>query len=446
MRRDKNYFSISFLLIGIILFFGLTYSGIAQNNNGNDTQEPIRFDISCANPDVIFRQNDVIQNNNFESDASDVGTTSGWTLINASLEQNPTTLSELQLVNNFIQLAPNGSIETTPSVDRTASRLFTLEICARIEGGGQLLVTIGNQPTITFPPGGNFSPILEGNFVERSIRIDLSFPTAAQNNRIEIFYTGNDEDEGVAFVDNIQLYPDGSGEEETTPTPTPPATPTPTNTPTPGPSLTPTPTLSPLEPTWTPTPALKAESLQMVANPPMLMVSPDDFVGAQSHKKMVELNLQVVGSNGQPVDILSIDPDATIEFEIQNRGDQINAGSLLEFFDQGEDTRQIRTEKIPLRDVVSQDDRIVFVPQKVFDGTVRIAATIEYDAITDGQEQQQEIRGTVPLVMRSTPGSSLTQTTGSFDPTSNQRAGRQPGDRGFRPDVRTNLYFRERLK
>jgi len=63
-----------------------------------------------------------------------------------------------------------------------------------------------------------------------------------------------------------------------------------------------------------------------------------------------------------------------------------------------------------------------------------------------GQRVRQEIRGVVPIITRTDANISFTGATGTFNPARNAAAGRSAGDRGFRPDQRTNLYFREHMQ
>jgi hypothetical protein len=55
----------------------------------------------------------------------------------------------------------------------------------------------------------------------------------------------------------------------------------------------------------------------------MLLISPDDFITSMGGgaRKQVALDFQVVGSTGEKMDVLSIDPDATVRFLVDTRGE-----------------------------------------------------------------------------------------------------------------------------
>ena len=87
-----------------------------------------------------------------------------------------------------------------------------------------------------------------------------------------------------------------------------------------------------------------------------------------------------------------------------------------------------------------------FVPLKPYDGVIRVILDIEYQPQGGEEGSRQEIRGVIPIVLRTDPQGSYTGATGTFDMKQNLSVGRKAGDRGFRPDIRTNLYFRELMQ
>ena len=140
------------------------------------------------------------------------------------------------------------------------------------------------------------------------------------------------------------------------------------------------------------------------------------------------------------IDITGIDPDATVRFDIETRGDAANIGTIRQLSGTS-NWRTINRQSIKLSDLES----FQFFPTKPYNGTVKIIADIEYKSFVRGKEEKRKIRGVIPIVLRVNSLSSLTNATGSFNPAQNFGLNRKPGDRGFRPDVRTNLFFRERF-
>ncbi len=286
-----------------------------------------------------------------------------------------------------------------------------------------------------------------GQFKKTSIIINLGSGASQNEKTIEFVYEGNDS-AGPAYIDNILLLPSTiSGGDEETPTPTVPE-PTPTAEPE-GPTPTPTPTVQPGIPTPTPTPAVTTHSVQMNANPPMLLISPDDFITSMGGgaRKQVALDFQVVGSTGEKMDVLSIDPDATVRFLVDTRGEAEGVGYVEGFDVESQNWRSLTNQRIDLsRFKNTYQERAYFIPSKPYTGTVRVIVEIEYDGWANGREETRKLRGVVPIVLQVDKSASLTHVTGTFNPTQNMSIGKKPGDRGFRPDARTNLFFRERMK
>jgi len=175
----------------------------------------------------------------------------------------------------------------------------------------------------------------------------------------------------------------------------------------------------------------------------MISVSPDDFADTTyGTKKQVAMDLQIVGSNGDFIDILATDPDATIRFELESGLGREPVGTINQRLRTGDSFETISMRRIKMEDLVQP---IYFRPTKPYSGTVRIIVTIEYEAIINGSPKKIKIQGVVPIYMRTDPNASSFAATGMFDPRQNMRLGRMPGDRGVGPDQRTNLLFRERF-
>lgn len=366
----------------------------------------------------------------------------GWMLSN----DTPVLRSEqiaADKVNYFLEFSsPGFLISAVPKANSTSTR-FDLSFCAVIPAGGQIKILVGGVlvagvPAIT---GSAYT----GSFSLKSIVLNLSSNSSQSEKLIEFYYDGT-SGVGPAYVDNILLEPSSAiGEDELTPSPTQ-EQPTPTPKPT-GPSPTPTPSIKPGIPTPTATPAITADSVQMSANPPMLVVGPDDFAGTTGPRKQVALDLDVIGSNGKKIDILAIDKDASIKFLVDARGEAEGVGVVQGFESGGQDWQSIDNRQIDLSKFVGDyQGRAYFFPLKTFTGIVRVIVEIEYKGFANNQESTRKIRGVVPIVLQSDKESSMTNTTGSYNALQNMNLGKKAGDRGFRPDFRTNLYFRERIK
>ena len=251
-------------------------------------------------------ENNLIPNGDYEIVGS-INNPAGWI-------PGPDTGNVLQTqvlpddtVNNYIMLQNNQSISIIPSRDGSPYTTYILTFCGVVQDG-QIFIQFGNSQSDLYPAiAGSASGLYQSR---NAFRLDL------QNNPegypLILTFFGNN---GYALIDNVQLLPDTStGEDQPTPEPTPsPTVPMPTPTPqgTPLPTNTP---LPPLMPTPTSTPVLTAQSLQVIANPPMMVVSPDDVANpALGFRKQVELAIQLVGADGQPIsfaDILAEDDNA----------------------------------------------------------------------------------------------------------------------------------------
>ncbi len=412
------------------LFMATALFAISANaQEPTPTPTLVRFAFACSggtDPDSL------VINGDFESEVGTVGQVPpGFSGGNSGLSG---TLQR-QVFNNrlqqFAELRSGASLSTNPQPnqgqDRLATNFFILRFCAVVNGG---------DLTVEFE---NFSITLESGtrtqFESSPIRADLGSAGAAEQTPITFTFFGD----GVAVIDNVELIPDRRPGGDETPEPSPtPEMPSPTPSGTPGPSPTPTPTLVPGQPTWTPTPALSAQSVQVVADPPMLVLSSNDFNTGSNPKKQILLDVKVIGSNGEEIAVTDIDEDATIQFTIDTRGEFQNAGRLLERLEGGTE-RTLQTQRRPMNDL----EQVIFVPGKAFDGTVRVIVDIEFEGEVDGSREMQEIRGVVPIVFRTDKSASLTGGAGSFNLRNALNQGRKPGDRGFRPDQKTNLFFRE---
>jgi len=425
----KTLYSI--LLLSFLFYAGLT--AIGQNATPTPAPMAIQFaPAACASAGVL--QDSVVVNGDFQADPSVI---LSWRT--ASGAQAPSLISEQvdkDVYNYFVMLQPNAGLSQTLSDTSSGASKYRIVLCYMVTSG-QLILTLGGR-TFAVPETAATTQT-SGEYKSNSIALALDIYDKDKNT-LTIIYNGSD----AAYIDNVQVLPyTGDPEPETTPTPTPQATPVPTAIVTPAPTFTPRSTMRPGYPTPTPTPGWKDNSIQVVANPPLLLVNQDDFVGLsgnQQTKKQIYLNYKVIGANGEPVDILKIDPEATITFTVDEQGEAAGVGTILQFKD-NQYNRLSEREKI--KDL---GGTLIFVPLKPFDGVVRIIVDIEYQGEGNNKKEQQELIGVIPIVMRIDPRASLTGSTGSFNPALNFSMGRQPGDRGFRPDLRTNLYFRERLE
>jgi len=386
----------------------------------------------------LITNGDLTQGTLEEGQSPDVG----WILG----QDSPVLRSEAMAadkVNFYLQFQNTGSSISAVPKTSTYTR-FDLSFCAVIPAGGQIKIVIGGVLVAGVPAVAGSEYI--GSFSLKDIVIPLGSGSSQSEKTIEFYYDGP-SGIGPAYLDNILLLPSvNSGEDDPTPSPTP-EVPTPTPKPT-GPSPTPTPTIKPGIPTPTATPAIVANSVQMSANPPMLVVSPDDFTGTnQGPRKQVSLDLNVIGSNGKKIDILAIDEDATIKFIVDTRGEAEGVGVVQGFENGSQNWQSIDNRQMDLSDFMGTYlGRACFFPLKTFTGIVRVIVEIEYDGLSNNQESSRKIRGVVPIVLQSDKDASMTNSTGSYNAVQNMNLGKKAGDRGFRPDLRTNLYFRERMK
>ncbi|MBI1390190.1 MAG: hypothetical protein GC154_17255 [bacterium] len=400
------------------------------------------FDFDCINetldPDTL------LNNGDFELASADGQLPFGW-----STSQSPAVIkSQLGpltddtgnfITNHYAEFEPGDSLVQVPNKDSDVTHTwYKISFCADIRQG-QMRVFIGDNQVLIYP--GTPSTIV-GKASSKSMKLNYSTSTFARINTLKIVFDGDmNNPDSIAYIDNIQLVPapGGNGGDET---PTPSPTGTPFDTPTPRNTPTAAPTAQAGTPTPTPTPKLTAESVQVIANPPMLQVSPDDFISQQGAKKQSFLSFRVIGSNGQPIPITAIDPNATIEFRVDETGDAENVGLIRSFEIGGGTNQDVTNRQSDVQELLA--DNLAFVPLKPYNGTVKVVVDVEFESMTEGRKEKKRIRGVAPIVMRTDPASSLTDPTGQFNPAQNYRLGRSPGDRGFRPDQRTNLFFRER--
>ncbi len=379
----------------------------------------------------VDEENSLIRNGDFETGYLDTGLPpgGGWDPGEVPGVLQVQFITE-EVANHYLELPSGGSMSQVPKA--SSFLRFELTFCAVVPEEGIVQISVGGQPWLYVPAARGIA--YNGAF-KGVIRANLSNSVPAAERTIEFLYDGP----GSALIDNVQLLyrPSGTGEDET-PTPTvalPTPTPTPRSTP-----ATPTPTVPLGIPTPTPTPGLTDDSVQVIANPPMMLLSPDDFTGTNlGQKKQITLDLQVVGSNGEKLDILKIDPEANVTFTVESRGDAAGVGVIQEF---DNNNYQDLNSRKKLKDV----GQLHFVPLRPYNGTVRVIIEIEYKSYASGKEELRKIRGVVPIFLRTDDRASLIYPTGTFDPKQNFNLGRKAGDRGYRPDVRTNLYFRERLQ
>ncbi len=398
--------------------------GFAQEDEATPTPTPVPFASSCLGGGVDPQS--LLINGDFETMAEtgtapmawEAGASGDGGILRAQ------TIPGSDVLNHFVELRPGSSITQTPIQDRIHTR-FKIRFCAVVQGG-QVEVFIGGSRINAYPNVVGDGAV-SGEFISREIPLNLGTSTGVSSNKVEIRYQGA----GVAYLDNVQLLPvvgDGQ-EDEMTPTPTPPpATPTPVVTP--GPTATPTPTIPPGTATPTPTAKLTAESVQITANPPMLLVSPDDFAKGGGPTQQSLIDFELIGADGESIDLSKYE-DVRVRITTDRGGNvhqyENNNFQRLSDWEDYED----------LRDVP-----IYYFPTTTYDGTVRVIIDVEFQ-VPDGNTR--EIRGVLKFIQRLDKKASLIGQTGSFNPARNYASGRQPGDRGFRPDQRANLYFRERL-
>jgi hypothetical protein len=398
-----------------------------QTGTPTPTPTPVPFSSTCT--DAGVDANTLITNGDFEYPQESESIPMGWNAAESGIVGilRSQVVPGTEIINHFVGLTPNASIVQVISPYTGIYTRFQIRFCA-VALDGRVEIYIGGSLRGSFPVSLE-EGLLSGEFTSSSgIPLSIGLGSTEGNRTIQVRYVGT----GVAYVDNVQLIPvlhSGSDDEELDPTPTP-ILPTPEPTEPPGPTPTFTPTIPAGTATPTPTPALVAGSLQISANPPMLSVSPDDFINpAGGITKQVLLNFDVIGSNGEPIDLGRFE-----NVRVRITTDQ---GSIQQF-DNNNYTSVTGWEKY--EDI--RDAPIYYFPTGPFDGTVRIIIDLQFR--TPGGERQ-EIRGVLSFIQRLERSASLIGATGSFNPAANYSSGRKPGDRGFRPDLRTNLFFKERL-
>ncbi len=415
---------VPFIIVTII-FTGFVSVATSQDDEATPTPTPVPFTSSCISSGV--EPQNILINGNFEASSGSgtfpVGWEPGASGIGGILrgEVNPGT----ETFNHFVTFSSNASIMQTFSPYTGNYTRFQVRLCGVVTNG-RLEIYLGGNLRGTFPQGTN-EGLTSGLFTtQQQLPLEIGLGSSDTNRTIEIRYTGG----GTAYVDNVQLVPviGKGGEEPTTPTPTPPE-PTPQPTQPPGPTATHTPTIPVGTATPTPTPALVAGSLQISANPPMLSVSPDDFDNQSGLSKQVLLDFEVIGSNGEPIDLGQFE-DVRVRITTDEGNIQQYENNNYNSVTGWEDYDEIRASPL------------YYFPTGPYDGTIRVVIDLQFR--TPGGDLQ-EIRGVLPLIQRVEKESSLIGPTGSFNPAMNYASGRKPGDRGYRPDMRTNLYFKERL-
>lgn len=370
----------------------------------------------------------------------------GWTATDntatTGMELGPDVDANNNLLQNHFAVFEDGqSLVQEPNVDtKSTSTFFKVEFCAKVVSG-QFKIYVGDNEVLTFPTNPGDAEQKASSLPFRP-NPGLSTQNGASSNLVRIEFVGNGTN-AMGYVDNFALIPSAGDGNENTPTPSPSPTaeqPTlPDRTP---PTQVPTPLAG--TPTPTPTPKLIAQSVQVIANPPMLTVGPDDFTNPAGPGKQSYLNIQVIGSDGSLMPLASIDPNARIRINIDDKGATENVGYIRSFEIGGGFDQSITDRESDFIDTLQGKRMLAFVPTRSYDGAVRIVVDIEFDSLTEGQKVKKTIRGVAPIVLRTDPKASMIDATGQFNPAQNRRLGRQPGDRGFRPDQRTNLFFRER--
>lgn len=426
---------------GISILAASSLSGWTQSNP-TPIPTKVSFNEGCLQ-DAPDANDNLITNGDLSDGTPQTGQppSTGW-----MLGDDPAVLRSEQIsdtvINYFLEFTnPGSSISAVPKSNSTSTR-YDLSFCAIIPAGGQIRISVGGVLIAGVPAvvGSSYN----GLFKYTNIVVDLSGGASQSEKVFEFSYEGATGIE-PAYLDNIELLPSAStGEEEPTTTPTqelPSPTPQPT-----GPSPTATPTMKLGTPTPTPTPAISADSVQMSANPPMLVVSPDDFVSStQGVRKQVALSLDVIGSNGKKIDVTNIDDKAQVRFLVDTRGEAEGVGVVQGF--EGSNWKSVSNQWMDMSKLMgTYQGRIYFFPLRAYTGTVRVIAEIKYKGGYGGKGDERTIRGVVPLVLQTDKAASLTTPTGTYNAITNMNLGKKAGDRGFRPDARTNLYFRERMK
>ncbi|MBN2325562.1 MAG: hypothetical protein JXR73_00310 [Candidatus Omnitrophica bacterium] len=439
MMKAKHIFYETLISMSVIL---LGLSGISWTQDADQ----VPFGSNCYEDEAVADNDNYIVNGDFSEGDLQVGLPpdTGWMAgeQSAVLQMNSVAAD---LDNYFLEFTDAGSsISTVPSGASNYTK-YVLSFCVIVPEGGQIQIYVGGALVAGAP--AVVGPAFNGLF---TYNVLMNIASGSQSDKTIQFYYQGDLGAGPAYIDHVRLVPDTSSTDDN-PTPTPTVEePTPTPPPS-GPTPTPTPTLVPGRPTPTPTPAITANSVQMTVNPPMLVVSPDDFAATSSSagsiKKQVSLDLEVIGSNGEKINILDIDKDATIRFIVDTRGEAENVGFVQGFEADNSDWTSINNRRIDLDEFINDyGGRAYFFPTKAYTGAVRVIAEIEYDGWANGKEESREIRGVAPIVLQVDKSSSLTDVTGTYNAMQNYNLGKKAGDRGFRPDMRTNLYFRERMQ
>lgn len=416
---DRVMMSIR-MTIPVLLF---SIPGFAQEM----TPTPVAFDFRCLGG--INAEESFLVNGDFEFGTNLGSAPPGWGDVASGLTGQLTEQSLFGIVQKFVTFQDGASISQSPQPnlqqDQFATNRYRLRFCAVVESG--ILTVEFDNEVITLDAT---SRSITTQYESGDITADLS----EAGNIPEVIFTFNGD--GIAFVDNVELlgFTRIGGDETPVPTPTEVM---PTPSPEPTSDRTPLPTQLAGQPTWTPTPSLSASSVKVVADPPMLVLSPDDFIVGADTKKHILLSTRLIGRNGEEIDLANYE-NVSLRYRIDNRGDAENAGSIVNRRDNGTE-RSINNQRSNLDDL----NTIIFVPGKAFDGTVRIIVDIEFDGEVNGVEEKQEIRGVVPIVFRTSRSASLTGAVGTFNLRNALDSGRNAGDRGFRPNQKTNLFFRE---
>ena len=413
---------------------------------------PVQIDEGCVIAGISYGSGvlkNLITNGDFQyglPDLSRVGLSpSFWS--NGVFVVDPTKTDQETQLRGMAMLRPGMTMSQTPRRETQYLR-FRISFCA-LAVNGQITVTMGGTYVTAFPAisaaGVSTSAVME------NVNGNVDLMNNPQQYPLKFTFTAVSgmEDSAVAYIDNVLLQPILEPAQES---PTPKATTTLEPSPTKGtPTQIPTktPTMLPGLHTPTPTPGLYADSIKMVVNPPMLITSPDDFSNSSvGSRKQAVLDFDVRGTNGEPIDIAKIDPDAKIRFIIDVRGELQDIGTLsIPSGEAGVNFESISKRQLDLKDLMG--DTIYFFPLKPYTGTARIIATIEYKTETksdsSGGKEDIKIQGVVPIYLRTSPDASLTQAIGTFNPILNSRLNRLPGDRGYKPIDRNNVFFREKL-
>ncbi len=436
--KSTRWLIYSLIAAGIVFY--TAPPGYTQTQTPTPAPTAVPFQTGCTEK-VIDAEKNLITNGDFQQGSLIVGAPPmiGW----LPGEISPVLRKEVLpsgAENYFLSLEPGTSIAAVPKTEGNYVR-FDLTFCTAVPPGGQIRVFVGGMLIAGIPVETG-----QGLFNETTLTLNMNLGAGATDSekKIEFVYDGA----APAYIDNVQLVPHiGGNDNNPTPTPTiAEPTPTPTEK---GEDPTPTPTFAPGIVTPTPTPGVTADSIQIVANPPMLIVKPDDFSvrNTTGGSKQIALDMQVIGSNGEKINIVDIDKDATIQFTLDSRGEAEGVGYIQGFQPASRNWKNMMNRRIDLDDFYDDaGGRVYFFPAKPFEGTVKIIVEIEYKGWANQREESRKIRGVVPIYLRVDRQASLTNATGSLNAVQNANLGRKPGDRGFRPDSRTNLYYRELMQ